>query len=344
MRKGNWVFLSECVVIVVLLFVIGGLLITDKSYAWGKEAEQEEGLVEEEAADLNIQEEGITQYAGELLGEQSEATVSGDNGLSISANSVSENAIFSNTISENTISGNEAEAEGNEEEETIIAVFGDSIWDSARGQDGISEQLAQMLGARVYNCAIGGSAAAVVKESTNVLEGWSSWSLNGLMYAAKGEVSPDSFLTQTPAYEPIKAVDFNEVDYLVIAYGLNDFFSRVQIYPEDMYDMNTYVGALRHGVVKMQEAYPEMKIILIGPTYCEAYADPNVDSLEMYAEAAAMVADEYDTYFMDMYHNMGINGENMDQYLEDGIHLNAEGRKIYAEDVAQLILSIEAER
>lgn len=333
MRKVNVVFLGECIIIVALLLLIGNLLRTEENYVWGKEAAETESLTEEEPP--KGEESGIIQYARDLLGEQQNQTVSGNYQASISGN----------RTSENTVSGNQAEEMTAQENEQIrIAVFGDSIWDSSRGADGISEQLEGMLGARVFNCAIGGSTAAVVSETTNMQEGWSSWSLNGLMYAARGEVSPDSFLTQTSAYEPIKSVDFDEVDYLIIAYGLNDFFSRVKIYPQDMFDMTTYVGALRHGVAKMQETYPNLKIILIGPTYCEQFADPNVDSLERYVEGTATVADEYDTYFLDMYHNMGVNGENQNQYLSDGVHLNAEGRRVYAEDVAQLILSIEAEQ
>ncbi len=333
MRKVNVVFLGECIIIVALLLLIGNLLRTEESYVWGKEATTTDGLLVEEDAPKKEEESGITQFAKDLLGEQQSLTVSGNWDMSVSGNQVSGNSV----------SANQAEGEAPQKDDKLrIAVFGDSIWDSARGVDGIAEKLEGMLGAKVFNCAIGGSTAAVVSETTNMLEGWSSWSLNGLMYAAKGEVSPDSFLSQTSAYEPIKEVDFDEVDYLVIAYGLNDFFSRVKIYPQDMFDMTTYVGALRHGVAKMQEAYPDLKIILIGPTYCEQYADPNVDSLERYVEGTATVADEYDTYFIDMYHDMGIDGVNKNQYLADGVHLNAEGRQIYAEDVAELISGIEA--
>ena len=223
-----------------------------------------------------------------------------------------------------------------------IVVFGDSIWNEGRGTDGISEKLMDLTGAFVYNCAVGGTSAAVEEDlSTNVRYDWKSPSLNGLVYVANGELVAESILAEKEAYSVINKVDFEKIDYFIIAYGLNDFFSEVNIYPEDMYDMTTYVGALRHGIVKLKENYPSAKIILASPTYSEAFAGEKEDNLEEYAKAAKSVAEEYGAYFLDMYYGLGINAETKEQYLSDGVHLTSAGRELYANVVANLIHSLE---
>lgn len=330
------IFIGECMIIVALLFVIGSLLGTRETKVWGKDLEESDLMIEEstQVYPRESTESGLVQYARDILGEGFSGTVSGSDG-----------SVSGNQVSGNQVSGNSLVKTSNplDDGELKIAVFADSIWNAARGAGSVGEQVGSALGATVYNCAIGGTSAAVIHgDSTNVLEGWKSQSLNGMMYVARGELSADGLLSNTAAYEPAKAADFNEMDYLVIAYGLNDFFSGVKIYPQDMYDMKTYIGALRHAIDKMKETYPHLKIILIAPTYSEARTEFSIGSLEEYVEAARQVAAECGTYFLDMYHDMGVNSSNKDQYLQDGVHLNMEGRKLYAQDVAQLILNIEA--
>ncbi|MGN0307202.1 MAG: SGNH/GDSL hydrolase family protein [Lachnospiraceae bacterium] len=317
MKKANVIFLGECLIIVALLVLIGRLISTDDRYVLGKE-KKEEASQETELIEENT-EGGQIQYAKDIL--QQERTVG------YSAKTVSENLL-------------EADSSKNDDGEITVAVFGDSIWDDKRGADGVSERLEEMLGVTVYNCSIGGTSAAVVSDPTDVREGWSSKSVNGLMYIARKEESSE-FLEGLPAKEIIDAVNFEEVDYLIISYGLNDYFSGVEIYPEDMYDMTTYVGALRHTVAKMTETYPEMEVLLIAPSYTEFSTELSEGSVEDYVAAAKEVSEEYGTAFLDTYHDLGINGENKNQYLYDGVHLSAEGRALYADFVAAKLTEME---
>lgn len=316
MKKVNMVFLGECLIIIALLVLIGRLISTDGRYILGKE-KAEEASQETEIRGENT-EGGQIQYAKDIL--QQERTVS------YSAEAVSENQL-------------QTDSPKSDDEEIAVAVFGDSIWDDKRGADGVSERLEQMLGITVYNCSIGGTSAAVVSEPTDVREGWSSKSVNGLMYIARKEES-SKLLEGLPAKEIIDAVNFEEVDYLIISYGLNDYFSGVEIYPEDMYDMTTYVGALRHAVAKMTETYPEMEVLLLAPSYTEFSTELSEGSVGDYVAAAKEVSEEYGTAFLDIYHDLGINGENQNQYLYDGVHLSEEGRAVYAEYVSQKLLEM----
>ncbi|MBD5499581.1 MAG: hypothetical protein HDR10_00005, partial [Lachnospiraceae bacterium] len=46
-------------------------------------------------------------------------------------------------------------------------------------------------------------------------------------------------------------------------------------------------------------------------------------------------------YFFDAYLDLGIDGYTAEEYLEDGVHLTAAGRQLYADALAEKILSIE---
>ncbi|MBQ9990271.1 MAG: SGNH/GDSL hydrolase family protein [Lachnospiraceae bacterium] len=336
MKKANFIFLGECIVITALLLLIGSLIRTDERYVYGKETE---AASSKEQIEEPFTDGGQVQYARDLLNEQKN-TVSGnetvsDNGLA-PEKTVSENELNpEETVSDNDISG--------EDGQLRIAVFGDSIWDDKRGEDGISERLEEMLQAEVYNCAIGGTSAAVVSSPTDLREGWNSKSVNGLMYVAREEES-SSLLEGLPAKEEIEAVDFTTVDYLIISYGLNDYFSGVEIYPEDMYDMTSYVGAIRHAVAKMTETYPNLEVLIIGPTYTNLTTELSEGDLEDYVEAAKLVSEEYETAFLDAYHELGIQEENQKHYLYDRVHLSAEGRALYAEYVSNKLIELESEK
>lgn len=321
-KKINLYFAGECIIILLLLVIVGTLLTEEKANAWGKEAALEKDMEEADVMEENHNSGMDTELHSESVTSVKEWL--GDN------NSVSGNVqADSDSVSGN---GQTRPAEGKK-----IVVFGDSIWDDGRGTDGISEQIMELTGATVYNCAIGGSTAAVISDPTDLREGWTSRSLNGMMYIATDAISADSILAGKDALEVIKEVDFSQVDYIIISYGLNDYFSYVPVYPQEYFDMTSYTGALRHAVAKLKEAYPDTKIIITSSTYCDMYGEDKEFPLTTYVELARGVAEEMEVSFLDVYHGLGINAETKNKYLEDGVHLSREGRKVYAEYAAHLI-------
>ncbi|MBR3607493.1 MAG: hypothetical protein IKL51_07970 [Lachnospiraceae bacterium] len=313
MKKINWLFIGECIIILFLLLTIGYLIRMD------------DGMKAEEMMLVEVR-ENQQQYIEEELELEEENVLIEENQV-VSGNSLDKEEI-------NVIENTAEIVERNKK--TQIVVLGDSIWNAGRGTDGISEQIMKEKDVIIYNCSIGGTTAAVHNESTH-WENWTSKSFNGMMYLVTDIIKPENLIADDVAGEVFKGIDFEQVDYLIVSYGLNDYFSDVPIFPKEYYDLTSYVGALRHGIQKIREKYPQIKFILTSPTYCGWFENERQFGLGDYVEAARSVANEMDTYFIDMYHALGKNPQEKSEYLADGVHLTVEGREMYARSVIDFL-------
>ena len=237
-----------------------------------------------------------------------------------------------------------------QEDKLNIVVFGDSIWDMDRSDTGIAAQLAAYMNANVYNCAIGGTRATLKPGESDVnYDTWDSTSLTGMVYVMSGLVDTN-FLEGYPAGGVIRNVNPADVDYYIIAYGLNDYFSGTPIAVEgsDTYDPHGYTGALYNALEMLKGASPNAQFLLISPTYCQFYengymvTDSNMKdygqgTLTDYANACRNVAEMRNTLYIDAYSTMGINIYTAEEYLEDGVHLTEAGRTLYARAVASCL-------
>ena len=339
MKKLNLIFIGECIIIVLLLATLGVLLKNNSKDSLAKEVEVE--MTEEDTDILQENPESSVTVVG--------SSTSGVVNVSDLVNSSSDNIYVSGNNSSEAISENEIASVAEnvtETEKTLqgkkIVVFGDSIWNAARGQDGISEYIQEETGATVYNCAIGGTTAALV-EGEDSIENWSSNCFNGMIYVVRKLVSAEKVLGDDVVLDIIKQVDFAEMDYVIVSYGLNDFFCDVSIYPEYYYQITNYVGALRNGISKLKEEYPHLKIIVVSPTYTKMFEGERTFEIGSYVEAARGVAAEMEVEFLDMFHILGNDAESRTEHLGDGVHLSAEGRKVYSAAVIHLLEKLAAE-
>ena len=323
MKKINWYFIGECLIIVLLLVNIAIFL--------GDKADKKNDAT---VAETSINSENVEIEESADSGVQKVIDIiSGGNKTEVSAKSVE------TTVSANNIPRMTDLLEGKK-----IVVFGDSIWNDARGEDGVSEQLMAMTGSTVYNCAIGGTSAAVIGESTEFSYNWRSQSFNGMVYVANKLLPADLVLEGTDACEVIKQVDFSTVDYILVAYGLNDYFSGVSIYPKEYYELSNYVGALRNGILHLREHYPQAKIVLVTPTYTRLFEGEKEFEIGDYVEAMRSVSVEMHTELADMFHVLGEDPESRLEHLDDGVHLSSEGRNVYAQGIAWYLTEIEKEK
>jgi len=331
MKKINMYFIGECIIIVLLLVIIGLLL-------KGKGTENLNQPAELSAKEVIVEEESNSVVDAAGSGIQKVADVfSGKDVLEAAEETPEETTVES--VSDNNVVRISDVLEGKK-----IVVFGDSIWNDARGEDGVSEYLMALTGSTVYNCAIGGTSAAVIGESTEFSYDWRSQSFNGMVYVANKLLPADLVLEGTDACEVIKQVDFSTVDYILVSYGLNDFFSGVSIYPKEYYELTNYVGALRNGILHLREHYPQAKIVLVTPTYTKMFEGEKEFEIGDYVEAMRSVSQEMNTGLADMFHILGEDPGSRLEHLDDGVHLSAEGREIYANGIAWYLTEIEKEK
>lgn len=331
MKKFNFWFWGQCILIFALLLVISGLLKEEKIGSNGSTeisqviAREEEG----QKMDRPVEQEEKQDRAAEQEKKQNVREESGkDMEAELTADIYHEEKEAAEILTTKEVV--------DREEKTQIVVFGDSIWNDARGVDGISEFIMQEKNVHIYNCSIGGTTAAVYKESTQ-WDSWTSNSFNGMMYLVNDIISEDQLIPNETANGIFKEIDFNQVDYIIVAYGLNDYFSDIPIYPQEYYDLTSYVGALRHGIHKIREKYPHIEFIIASPTYCEWFKGERQFELGAYAEAARGVAEEMGVHFVDMYHAFGAEPEDKTEYLEDGVHLTKEGRELYSRSIVDFL-------
>lgn len=239
-----------------------------------------------------------------------------------------------------------------------IVLMGDNILDRDRENGGVASLVADACNARVYNMAIDGTTAAVLPNESTGIETWQSIGLLGVVHAIVGDISPGIF-DGYRAGEILKECDFSETDYFVIEYGINDFLcgqvpQSIYLANGDVLDMDrarTYVGALEVAVSVLHEHFPDAKILLIPPHFCQIFEGEafigdayslnyGYGTLVDFARVAEYVKTqdkEGIVIFYNTIENSGIDSLSAKEYLEDGIHLSEKGRRVYADHVSRLI-------
>jgi len=158
--------------------------------------------------------------------------------------------------------------------------------------------------------------------------------------------------TQYAHIQDIKAIDFDSVDFVSIAYGTNDFSSATPLDNENNpLDVNTFKGAIRYCLKTLTEKYPHLKIIGVTPCYRFWSENGSVlyDSdthdiggmmITQYVQAVEDVYTEYHLPVVNNYANAGINKYNRLEYftIADGLHPNAKGREIIGHRIGSGIL------
>lgn len=240
-----------------------------------------------------------------------------------------------------------------------IVFMGDSITEEDTETIGVADLVGEACNAAVYNMAMGGTTAALLPTEQSGFDTWDSRSLLGVVHAAIGNIKPDIFENYN-AGKVLKECDFSKTDYFVIEYGINDFLAKVPIsqYMEDgsirdVASVRTYAGALDSAVTQLHNAFPDAKIILIAPHFCQIFdadrfigdsysIDYGYGSMVSYARVCGYVAEQHKEDGVIFYNAMeesGINAYNSDKYMVDGIHLSEEGAKMYADLLVRLIMA-----
>ena len=124
------------------------------------------------------------------------------------------------------------------------------------------------MGCSIHNGGIGGTKFLELK---GIIEGFvhGNWEtidqiINDL--AVSYNLQPFKMLPYR--YSVIKSIDLSKLDFIVIAYGTNDWTADTPIDNKDnIYDTTTSLGCLRYFVKEIQSLYPNIEIFVITPSY-----------------------------------------------------------------------------
>ena len=145
--------------------------------------------------------------------------------------------------------------------------LGDSIFGMERGATSIPNIIANISGATVYNCCLGGTRATAhnyaewacydfVELTNSIVNGNFTTQINNL--SANGMGIPSYF---ADVITQLQNIDFNSVDIVIINYGGNDYTAGCYIENgSNVYDVSTYLGALRTGIETLLNVYQNLRI------------------------------------------------------------------------------------
>lgn len=239
-----------------------------------------------------------------------------------------------------------------------IVFFGNSPFaDDRDSEDNLTNIIAEMTGATVYNCSIGTSYLAAewpfFSAADRPMDAYTLYWLSLLAGNAGNdsmfEEAADALGNNLPedaqlAVDTLCSIDFDTVDVIAIMYDAYDYLAGHPMYSdENTTDITQFTGNLEAGIEYLQNVYPHIRIIVMSPTYAFSNElDENGDYIS--SDIIRYGRDVLSTYVIKEYASCGsrqvtfidnlygtITEDNAKEYLIDNLHLNAEGRRKVAE-------------
>ena len=237
-----------------------------------------------------------------------------------------------------------------------VVCFGDSVTGNMAAPDDYPSVLAAELGATVINAGFGGCRMS----ETHPEPAYDAFCMRRLADAA---ASGDWSLQERYAPElaasthaeahlaALEALDWDEVDFVTIAYGTNDIQGGVTIDDAGApKSRTTYLGALRGTLETLLTVYPHLRVLLLTPIY-RYWNDADEDSdARTFAGGAAFtdwgdgllrVAGECGVPALDLYRTAGFNRWTRGYFFPagDGTHPNAIGQRRLGGKIAAALLA-----
>lgn len=234
-----------------------------------------------------------------------------------------------------------------------IVNMGDSITDFDTDGTSLSNYIADLTGATTYNCGFGG--CRMTPHTTSAYTPFSMCELADAIVSGdftNQEVVPDNSSWFATRVETLKNIDFNNVDILTIGYGTNDFTASIGLENSgNKLDKNYFAGALRYSIETLLSKYPNLRIVIVAPTW-RYWLDDNNDYkedsdtktfngvlLHKFVEKCIEIGKEYHIPVVNPYDEMGINKYNYSIWFRenDGTHPSSNGKKLLAKQIVKTI-------
>lgn len=238
-----------------------------------------------------------------------------------------------------------------------ILFFGNGPFAEDRdSENGVVNMIAAQTGSTVYNCAVEESLLAAqspsLKYTSSGLDVYNFYWLciyltwdEELDYFEWLEEQPDAGILPETKYlkETLDTIDMSEIDTIAIMYDGSDYLASSPYYNEqNPTDVMTFAGNLAAGIDVLQAKYPEIRIIVLSPTY--AYGEDekgnlvssdlkeynklkNREALSSYMLKEGEVTGERGITFIDNLYGT-FDEDEASEYLTDQIHLNQKGREL----------------
>lgn len=155
----------------------------------------------------------------------------------------------------------------------------------------------------------------------------------------------------TPIIKDLKGVDLNEIDFITVFAGTNDWNSNVSLGKRgDTDNVNNYYGAINYITTRVHEKYPHIQVVFFTPVVrWMKVGDPakwsdvnrNRADLTLVDVADAMLdACMYNNVpCCDLYRAMGWNMDNFNLYFQDTTHCT-KGYHLVAQQMMQFLNSL----
>jgi lysophospholipase L1-like esterase len=250
-------------------------------------------------------------------------------------------------------------------------LLGDSVLANVVVYQGkkIHECIEEKTGLTVFNGAFGGTSMAINQSETMALCN-SNWCMANLASAisdddwkaVRASMSYADFYKESnrqvldgykQKMEMLSNIDFSKVKVLIIEHGTNDYNSGIPLdNSEDLYDKFTFGGALRSVLSDLTTRFPNLKIVILTPAYCEVgmseengcdVMDWGGGLLYQYVEKELEIATEFGVDVIDMYHESPIDKETVWDYTSDGLHPNAVGIKLWENAISEYLKGLKYE-
>ena len=237
------------------------------------------------------------------------------------------NEIINNTLKDPTLEGKK------------IVCLGDETFAESTGA-GIGTYISELTGAEVTSISFEG--ATMAKNPKTKLNNFSMYRLAEAMVKKSYSLQNDAASTLGDSFKDavktLKSIQFEEVDMLIIGFGLNDYLKNIPLSADgDIED--SYTAALAYSIEQICEKYTDLQVYVVTPMYSNSQDKTNKEGLTLrdYANAAVETARSYAIPAIDNYSTLGINKVNVNYYYDSAESLvpNKNGMKLAARHIAK---------
>ena len=133
-----------------------------------------------------------------------------------------------------------------------------------------------------------------------------------------------------------------ESNLIIIAGGTNDFGLNTPMGDVNSTDTSTFNGALNYMIINLKLMFPDKYIVIDTPITRADQYNRNEQGLLLddYANAIKEAAKRHDIYLLDLNQDAKLFFlSDLNQYMQDGLHPNAIGQQMIAEELNRMIFS-----